>query len=164
LVGAVRGDVASIDSGLALVRPRTMRQIISDDMQQTSLQTFLLGLFAALAVFLAAIGIYGVMAYLVALRTREIGIRMAFGAQRAEVLRLILVHAAKLTAAGIAFGILATYGMTRLISSQLFGIKATDPTTIIAVAAILTLVALAACYIPARRAMKVDPMVALKYE
>jgi putative ABC transport system permease protein len=164
LVGAVRGDVASLDSGLALVRPRTMRQVVSENMQQTSLQTFLLGLFAALAVFLAAIGIYGVMAYLVARRTREIGIRVAFGAQRVEVFRLILVHGAKLTAAGIAAGMLAAYGLTQLISSQLFGVKATDPETFIGVAAIVILVALAACYIPARRAMRVDPMVALKYE
>jgi putative ABC transport system permease protein len=164
LVRAVRGDVASLDSGLALLRPRTMRQVISEDMRQTSLQTFLLGLFAALALFLAAIGIYGVMAYLVARRTREIGIRVAFGAQRAEVLQLILLHGAKLTAAGIAAGILASYGLTRLISSQLYGVSPADQVTFILVSILLTLVTLVACYIPARRAMKVDPMVALKYE
>ena len=164
LVSAVRDDVASVDSGLALVRPRTVPQVVSENMQQTSLQTFLLGLFAALAVFLAAIGIYGLMAYVVAQRTREIGIRVAFGAQRANVVRLILVHGAKLTAAGIAAGVLAAYALTRLISSQLFGIKATDPATFIAVAASLTLVAFAACYLPARRAMRVDPMVALRHE
>ena len=164
LTSAVRGEVASLDSGLALLRPRTMPQVLSENMQQTSLQAFLLGLFAALAVFLAAIGIYGVMAYLVARRTREIGIRVAFGAQRADVLRLILVHGAKLTAAGIAAGILAAYALTRLISSQLFGIKATDPATFVVVSALLTLVALAACYIPARRAMRVDPMTALRQE
>ena len=164
LVSAVRDDVASVDSGLALVRPRSMPQVVSENMQQTTLQTFLLGLFAALAVFLAAIGIYGVTAYLVARRTREIGIRVAFGAQRADVLRMILVHGAKLTAAGIAAGVLAAYALTRLISSQLFGIKASDPATFIAVAASLTLVALAACYIPARRAMRVDPMTALRQE
>ncbi len=164
LVGALRGDVAFLDSSLAVFRPRTMPQVISDNMRQTSLETFLVVLFAALAVFLAAIGIYGVMAYLVAQRTREIGIRMAFGAGRSDVLRLILAHGAKLTAAGIAAGILAAYGLTRLIASELFGVKPTDPVTFACVAAILAFVAIAACWIPARRAMRIEPMLALREE
>jgi ABC-type antimicrobial peptide transport system permease subunit len=124
----------------------------------------ILGIFAALALSLSTIGIYGVLSYVVGQRSNEIGIRMALGAERSNILRLILGHGARMAAAGIAAGLLAALGLTRLMSGMLFGIGATDPLTFAAVSALLALVALTACYIPARRAMRVDPVVALRYE
>lgn len=124
----------------------------------------LVGLFAAAALCLAAVGLYGVVAFFVARRTQEIGVRMAIGAQRSDVLRLVLGEGARLAAFGIGLGIAASLAMTRLLSSLLFGIRATDPMTFTAVAALVALVALAASYIPARRAMRVDPVTALRYE
>jgi putative ABC transport system permease protein len=164
VLGSIRGEVRGLDGGLGLSRPRTMEQVIADAMQDTNLQTFLLGVFAALALVLAAVGIYGVMAYLVTQRTHEIGIRMALGAQKDDVLRLVLAHGTKLTILGIAIGIAAALGLTRLLATLLFGVGARDPLTFVAVSALLAFVALAACYIPARRAARVDPMVALRYE
>jgi ABC-type antimicrobial peptide transport system permease subunit len=120
--------------------------------------------FAALALGLACIGIYGVISYLVGQRTQEIGIRLALGAKRLDVLRLILGEGMKMAALGLLIGIVAALGLTRLMAKLLFGVSATDPLTFAAVAALLAIVALAACYIPARRAMRVDPMVALRYE
>jgi len=141
-----------------------MDQVISENMQDTSLQTFLLGVFAALGLILATVGIYGVMSYLVTQRTHELGIRMALGAQQKDVLRLVLSHGARLTAIGVAAGIVVALALTRLIAALLFGVGARDPLTFTAVAILLGTVALAACYIPARRAARVDPMVALRYE
>jgi len=164
LLGSIRGEVRGLDSGLGLSRPRTMEQVIADAMQDTNLQTFLLGGFAALALVLAAVGIYGVMAYLVTQRTHEIGIRMALGAQKDDVLRLVLAHGTKLTILGVAIGIAAALGLTRLLAALLFGVGARDPLTFVVVSAMLAFVTLAACYIPARRAARVDPMVALRYE
>src|SRR5262249_42568526 len=120
--------------------------------------------FAGLALALASIGIYGVMSYSVAERTREIGIRMAMGAQSGDVLKLVLKQGASLIASGLAFGVVAAFVLTRVISSFLFGIVPTDAATFIAVALLLGVVALIACFIPARRATKVDPMVSLRYE
>jgi putative ABC transport system permease protein len=164
VLGAIRHDVATLDSSLAIDNPRTMQQVVDDHMRETSLQTLLLGIFAALAMFLAASGIYGVMAYLVARKTREIGIRMALGAQKGDVLKMVVGQGIKLTLIGVAIGIAGALALTRFLASLLYEVKPTDPLTFIAVSLILTAVALLACYIPARRAAKVDPMVALRYE
>jgi putative ABC transport system permease protein len=137
---------------------------VNDSVATRHITLVLLGLFSALALVLAAIGIYGVIAYSVQQRTHEIGIRMALGAQRSDVLRLVVGHGVKLAALGIAIGVAAAFGLTRLMSSLLFGTGSTDPITFASAAAILLLVAVAACYIPARRAIAVDPMVALRYE
>jgi putative ABC transport system permease protein len=164
MLGPIRREIHELDGSIALYRPRTMEQVISDNMQDTSLQTFLLGVFAGLALLLAAIGIYGVMAYLVTQRTHEIGVRMALGAQQEDVLRLVIDHGTKLAVLGVAVGVAAALGLTRLLEALLFGVGARDPLTFAAVALLLVAVALAACYLPARRAARVDPMVALRYE
>ncbi len=164
LLPVVRRGVRSLDPQLALAHPRTMRQVISDHMQDTSLQAVLLGIFAALALFLASIGIYGVMAYVVAQRTQEIGIRMAFGAGRGDILRMVLVDSGKLIAAGLGTGLLAAFALTRLLSSELFGVDPADPLTFVMVSLLLCGVALLACYIPARRAARLDPMAALRIQ
>jgi putative ABC transport system permease protein len=164
LLPAIRNEVRSLDSQLALSQPRTMREVVSDHMQDTRLQTVLLGLFAALAVFLASIGIYGVVAFLVTQRTREIGIRIAFGAQRGDILRMVLINSGKLILLGLGTGLAAAFALTRILASELFAVSPTDPITFTAVSAFLAAIAFAACIVPARRAAKVDPMVALRHE
>jgi putative ABC transport system permease protein len=164
VLAAIRGDLHALDDGLAVIHPRTMDEVVADAMQDTSEQTMLLGIFAALALLLASVGIYGVMAYVVTQRTHEIGVRMALGAQQHDVLRLVLGEGSRLTAIGVALGLAAAFALTRLLRSLLFGVSVSDPITFAGISILLALVAMAACYIPARRASRVDPMVALRYE
>jgi len=124
----------------------------------------LLGAFAFLALALAGVGIYGVLSYLVGQRTNKIGIRMALGAQRLDVLSMVLADGARMTFVGVAIGVVSALGLTHLMANMLFGVRPTDPITFGAVAVLLCSVAMFACYLPARRAMRVDPLVALRYE
>jgi putative ABC transport system permease protein len=166
LVSAVRGEVRALDPNLAVYSVATMEQIIAER-PATFLRRYpalLLGLFAALALILAAVGIYGVISYSVNQRTHEIGIRMALGAGRREVLKLVVGQGMVLTLCGVAVGIVAALALTRLMRSLLFDVGATDPLTFMIVPALIAGVALLACYIPARRATKVDPLVALRSE
>jgi predicted permease len=164
LVAEVRQQVAALDPDLPLFRIRTMEQLVAVHTAGARTQSVLVGLFAGLALLLAAVGIYGVMAYLVAQRTHEIGIRMALGAHRSDVLRLFVGRGLKLTLIGVAVGNAGALGLTRFLSSLLYEVKPTDQLTFIAVSLILTTVALLASYVPSRRATKVDPTVALRYE
>jgi ABC-type antimicrobial peptide transport system permease subunit len=160
----IRNAVTTMNSGQFLYDVRSFDEIISRSLAAQRFSMILLGVFAALALLLASVGIYGVISYLVGQRTHEIGIRMALGAQRLHILRLILGRGGILALAGVGLGLASALGLTRLMASLLYGVRATDPLTFAGVAILLTLVALAACYIPARRATKVDPMVALRYE
>lgn len=141
-----------------------MQQVIENDVEDARISTFLLGSFAGLALLLAAIGLYSVISYLVTQRTREIGIRMALGAQRGDVLRLVLKHALFLTGVGLACGVVLALAGSRLTSAMLYGVKPHDPLTYAAVVLLLAIIAMVACLVPLRRAMRVDPIVALRYE
>jgi predicted permease len=163
-MGAIRRALRRINGEIVVYETQTMDKIISDSLAARRFSMILLGIFAALALTLSCVGIYGVISYLAGQRTHEIGIRVALGAQRNDVLRLILGHGAKMALIGVAVGIAASLALTRLMAKLLFGVSAYDPLTFLAVACLLILVALAASYIPARRAMRVDPMVALRYE
>ncbi len=164
LVSAIQDRIWSINKGQPLDNVKSMDQLVAASNAQPRFQTFLLAFFGALGFLLALVGIYGVISYSVTQRTREIGIRMALGAEPGSVMRLILQHGLNLAAVGVAIGVAASLGLTRLMSSLLFGVSATDPLTFAGVAVLLIAVSVAACYVPARRAMKVDPMVALRYE
>jgi putative ABC transport system permease protein len=150
--------------GLAPTRIQTMEQVIQDSTSSRRFTLMLMGIFAATALLLAAIGLYGVISYAVAERTHEIGIRIALGARRQDVLKLVVGRGFQLTLIGVGGGLLGSLSLTRFLSSLLFGVKPTDPVTFIAVALILIAVALFASYMPAHRATKVDPTVALRYE
>jgi putative ABC transport system permease protein len=164
ILSSVRRNMRQLDPSLALFQPRSMQQVIDDSMQDTHLDTWLFGSFAALALLLAGVGLYSVLSYLVTQRTREIGIRMALGAGHGDVLRLVMRHAGALIGTGTALGILLAFAGTRLMASLLYGVAPHDPLTFGGVVVVLVGIALIACYIPARRAMGVDPMVALRYE
>jgi putative ABC transport system permease protein len=160
----VEGAIHSLDPDLAISEVRTMQQDIQSSLAPQRFNMFLLGVFAGLALFLAMIGIYGVLAYAVAQETHDIGVRMALGAGRGEVLQMVLRNALALVLPGMAVGLVGALVLTRFLSSLLFGVRPSDPTTFAAVSVLLAAVALLASYIPARRATKVDPMVALRYE
>src|SRR5215213_2076829 len=161
---AMRSEVAAIDRDQPVSSLMTMDQRISDSVAPRRFNMFILGLFAALALVLAAIGIYGIMAFSVAQRTHEIGVRMALGASTGDVLKLVLGNGFKLALIGIVVGLLAAFAATRVLSSLLYGVSATDPVIFVVDAVLLAFAALLACYMPARRATKVDPLVALRYE
>jgi len=164
LIDSIRHSVQQVNSEQVVAGAQTMNELISISLASQRFSMILLGAFAGLALILSSIGIYGVVSYLVGQKTREIGIRIALGAQRSDVLRLVLGDGAKMVAVGLAVGLAAAFGLTRLMANMLFGVSTIDPLTFACVAAVLSSVALAACYIPARRAMRVDPMVALRYE
>jgi len=164
LLGEIRQVVQSIDRGVLILRGKTLDRYLGSMLGQPRFIADLLGIFACLALTLATVGLYGAVAYAVSQRTQEIGIRMAFGATPSTVLKLILGHGLRLIAVGIASGLILALSLARLIRTLLFGVSATDPATIISVSALLSAVAVLACYIPARRAMRVDPMVALRDE
>ena len=164
LVPAVRNEIAAVDRNLPLHGIATLDQMRSDSISPRRVNMLLIAIFAALALGLGSIGIYGVLAWSVGERTHEIGVRMAMGAQRGEILAMVLRHGMALIAAGVAIGALAGLALTRLIASELWGVSASDPWTFAAVALVLALTGLAACSIPARRATRVDPILALRCE
>ena len=164
LAAAVRREVQAVDPGQPVFNVQTMQAVIDATVSDRRLMMTLIGALAAISLALAVVGIYGVMSYTVAQHTREIGIRMALGAQRRDIYRLVVGKGLVLTAVGLALGLAASFGLTRFLESLLFEVKATDPLTFAGVALLLLAVALAACLVPARRATRVDPMVALRYE
>jgi len=164
IVGAVRKEVQAIDPDQPLAAVKPMTEWIESSVAAPRYRTTLLALFAALAMILAATGIYGVMSYSVAQRTHEIGVRMALGARRFDVLQLVVRQGMLLTIAGVVLGLIGAFALTRVMSSLLFGVTTKDPITFAVVAVLLVAVAFIACFVPARRATKVDPLVALRYE
>jgi putative ABC transport system permease protein len=162
LVPTLKQRVQQLNSENVIYSPTTMEQVISDDLSTRQFTMVLLGAFASLALALAAVGIYGVTAYLVGQRTPEFGIRMALGAQQRDVLALVMTEGARIASVGVVVGIVLALGITRLMTKVLFGVKPTDPITFGVVSAILGTIALTACYLPARRATRVDPMIALR--
>ena len=164
VTSAIREQVFSIDKDLPLYNVATMDQLVSNSLAQPRLNLSLLVAFAVLALGLAAVGVYGVMAYAVTQRTQEFGIRMALGASPGNVLKQVFLEGGRLAALGLALGLIAALALTRVMASLLYGVKPSDPVSLGVAAALLAVVALAACYIPARRATRVDPLVALRYE
>jgi putative ABC transport system permease protein len=164
VVPAARSELQQMDAELPMAAVAPMDQLLADSLSRSRFTTLLLGVFAAIALVLASVGIYGVIAYTVTQRTQEFGIRLALGARRGDVFRLVLGQGTRLALLGTGLGIVASLAMTRLMAALLYGTSATDPLTFAVVVLLLAFVALAACYIPARRATRVDPIVALRYE
>jgi predicted permease len=163
-VGPIRRALEQINGQLVLYREQAMDGVISDRLATRRFSMIVLGIFAALALLMASVGVYGVISHVVGERTHEIAIRVALGARRWDVLRTVLGDGTKMTLAGVTIGLAAALGLTRLMTSMLFGISAHDPVTVAGVVSLLMVVAFAACYLPARRAIRVDPMVALRNE
>jgi predicted permease len=163
-LAALRSRLLEFNSELVVHDPEEMEKTVADSISGKRFTMTLLGVFALLALLLASIGIYGVLSYMVGQRTREIGVRLALGAQRLDVLRMVLKDGARMTLVGVVVGVVGAMGLTRLMASMLFGVKPTDPLTFIAVTSLLCAIAMLACYVPARRAMKVDPMEALRHQ
>jgi putative ABC transport system permease protein len=164
LLPGLRQAVGEIDPNRPLGDPRTLESYLAEQLQYPRYYSMLLGLFAFVATSLAAVGIYGIMAYAVEQRTREIGIRMALGADGWRVLRLMIRQAIWMTATGLALGLAGAMALTRFISSELWEVQSTDPATFVGVSLLLIAVALVACLVPTRRAVQVDPTIALRYE
>jgi putative ABC transport system permease protein len=161
---ALRQAVAEVDRTVPVSRVQTMEHIVSESVTQPRFNLFLLGMFSGLALLLSVAGIYGVTAYTVTQRTHELGIRIALGAQVGDVLRMIIGQGMAVIGAGIVIGLIAAFALMRLMNSLLFGVSATDPFTFIGITVVLIAAGLLACYVPARRATKVDPLTALRYE
>jgi len=164
LTSAIRAQVLSIDKDQPIARTRALEQIVSDSVAKQRFAMLLLGTFGAVALVLAAVGLYGVMSYAVTQRTHELGIRMALGASSGNVLKLVVGQGMALALAGVGIGLGGAFALTRLMANLLFATGATDPVTFVGISLLLAGVALAACLVPARRAIKVDPMIALRYE
>jgi putative ABC transport system permease protein len=164
LISSIRGALKEIDPDQPIYNPRTMYDIRAESVAPERLNLTLLSLFASLALVLAIVGIYGVMSYSVTQRTHEIGIRMAIGARPRDVFAMILGHGMKLAVIGVVIGLALAFALTRLMATMLFGVAPTDVTTFTVISALLISVALLACYLPGRRATKVEPTISLRYE
>jgi ABC-type antimicrobial peptide transport system permease subunit len=161
VAGAVRHEIRLMDANVPIANVRSMNEVVATALRTPRLTGFLLGVFGAIGLALAAVGLYGVLAYLVAQRTQEIGIRLAIGADRSQILGMVLKQGLSLAAAGLVIGLVGALALTRLMQGLLYGVGPTDPITFVAVAAVLLIVALAASLLPARRAIKVSPSTAL---
>jgi len=164
MIPSVAAAIRDIDPEVPLIDPKTLEAVLDESLAQQRFAMTLLSLFAGFALLLAAIGIYSVLSYSVRRRMQEIGIRMALGARRRQILWLVVGHGLRLTVAGLVLGGIGAIAVSHLIAGLLFGVPPTDPVTFVAVAALLTAIALLACYLPARRAMRVDPMVSMRSE
>jgi putative ABC transport system permease protein len=164
LVGAIKREIRIIDKGQPIAQVATLDEKLSESVAPQRFTLLLLGIFALIALMLACAGIYGVMSYAVNQRTHEIGVRMALGARQLDVLKLMIREGMGLVVIGLGLGLAGSFALTRVMRGMLFGVTPTDATTFVSVSAVLIVVALLACYFPARRATRVDPLVALRYE